>query len=81
MLVLEMVKRAIFTQKHKFCKKYANFSPEEHALIELLISIDIIILFSSFEVIVLRLGDKVMTFVLYPLFRFPEIVNDWNATE
>ena len=37
--------------------------------------------FSSFEVIVFLLGGKVMTFVLYPLFRFQEIVKQWHATE
>ena len=37
--------------------------------------------FSSFEVIVLFLGGKVMTFVLYPLVRFQEIVKVWNAAE
>ena len=45
------------------------------------ISIDLIIFFSSFEVIVLLLGVKAMTFVLYPLFRFQEIVKDWNTSE
>ena len=29
----------------------------------------------------LLLGGKIMTFVLYPLFRFKKIVKDWNATE
>ena len=53
---------------------------EEHVLKELLISIDLIIFFSSFEVFLLLLGIKVMTFVLYPLFRSQEIVKDWNAT-
>ena len=38
-----------------------------------------IISFSSFEVIVLLLGVKVMTFVLCPMLRCQEIVNDWNA--
>ena len=43
----------------------------------------IIISLSSFEVVVLLLDGKVMTFVLYPppLFRFQKIVKDWNATE
>ena len=42
---------------------------------------DKITLFYSTELIVLLLGGKVMTFVLYPLFSFREIVKDWNATE
>ena len=50
-------------------------------LIELRSSIDIIMFFSSFEVIVLLLDGKVMTFVLYPLIKFQEIVKDWNATD
>ena len=37
--------------------------------------------FSSFEVIVLLLAGKVMTFVSYPLIKFQEIVKDWNATD
>ena len=37
--------------------------------------------FSSFEVIVLLLDGKVMTFVLNPLIKFQEIVKDWNATD
>ena len=45
------------------------------------ISIDIIMFFSSFEVIVLILGGKVMTFVLYPLLRSQGIVKDCNTTE
>ena len=49
-------------------------------LIELRSSIDIIMFFSSFEVIVLLLDSKVMTFVLYPLIKFKEIVKDLNAT-
>ena len=50
-------------------------------LIELGSSIDIILLFSSFEVIVLLLYGKVMTFVLYPLIKFQEIIKDWNTTD
>ena len=38
-------------------------------MLKLWISIVKIILFYSFEVIVPLLGGKVMTFVLYPLFR------------
>ena len=49
--------------------------------IELRISINRIIFFSSFEVIVILFGGKVLTFVLYPLLRFQEIVKDLNATE
>ena len=45
------------------------------------ISVDFIIFFSSFEVIVFLLGVKVVNFVIYPLLRFWEIVKDWNATE
>ena len=56
-------------------------SLEEHVLLELRISVDFIIYFSSFEVIVLLLGVKVMTFVLYPMFRFQAIVKNWNTTE
>ena len=48
---------------------------------ELSIFIDIFMFFSSFEVIVLILGGKVMTFVLYPLLRFKGIVKNWNTTE
>ena len=61
--------------------KNKNLSLEEYVLTEFRISIDIIMIFSSFEVIVLLLGDKVMTFVLYPLFRSQEIVKYWKATE
>ena len=68
-LLSEIVKNAFFTQKHKFLQKNKNFSPEEHVLKELSISIDTFMFFSSFEVIVLILGGKVMTFVLYPLLR------------
>ena len=50
-------------------------------LVELRSSIDIIMFFSSFEVIVLLLDGKVMTFVLYPLIKFQDIVKDWNATD
>ena len=50
-------------------------------LIESRSSIDIIMFFSSFEVIVLLLDGKVMTFVLNPLIKFQEIVKDWNATD
>ena len=50
-------------------------------LIELRSSIDIIMFFCSFEVIVLLLDGKVMTFVLYPLIKFQEIVKDSNATD
>ena len=51
-------------------------------LIELRSFIDIIMFFSSFEVNVLCVDGKVMTFVLYNiLIKFPEIVKDWNATD
>ena len=50
-------------------------------LIELRISIDIIMFFSSFKVIVLLLDGKVMTFVLHPFLKFQEIVKDWNETD
>ena len=43
-------------------------------LIEFRISIYIIMFLSAFEVIVLLLDGKVMTFVLYPLIKFQEIV-------
>ena len=49
-------------------------SLKEHVLKELSISIDIFVFFSSFEVIVLILGDKVMTFVFYRLLRSRGIV-------
>ena len=49
--------------------------------IELRSSIDIIMFFSSFEVNVLLLDGKVMTFVSYPLIKFHDIVEDWNATD
>ena len=61
--------------------KTKNFSIAEHVLIDLCISTDLIISVSSFEVIVLLLGVKLLTFVLYPLLRFQEIVKDRNATE
>ena len=69
-----MVKNAFFTQNHKFSQKNQKLSLEEHVLKELSISIDIFMVFSSFEVIVLILGGKVMTFVLYPLLRSQGIV-------
>ena len=74
-------KKRIFHPKTWIFTKNENFSLEEYVLIELCISIDLIIFFSSFEVIVLLLGVNVMTFVLYPLFMLLEIVKDWNATE
>ena len=37
--------------------------------------------FSSFEVIVILLDGKVMTFVLFPLIKFQEIVKYWNLTD
>ena len=49
-------------------------------MIEFRIFIDFVIFFSSYEVIVFVLYVKVMTFVLYPLFWFQEIVKDWNTT-
>ena len=61
--------------------KTKNFSIAEHVLIDLCISIDLIISFSSFEDIVLVLGAKLPTFVLYPLLRFQDIVKDRNATD
>ena len=64
-----------------FIKTKKKFSITEHVLIDLCISIDLIISFSSFEVIVLLLGVKLPTFVLYPLLRFQYIVKDRNATE
>ena len=65
-LLSEFVKKAFFTQNHKFSQKNKNLSPEEHVLKELSISIDIFMFFSSFEVIVLILGGKVRTFVFTP---------------
>ena len=56
-------------------------SPEEHVLKEWSISIDKFMFFSSFEVIVLIFGGKVMTLVLYPLLRSQGIVKNWNTTE
>ena len=49
--------------------------------IELRSFIDIIMFFSSSEVILLLLDGKVMTFVLYSLIKLQEIVKDWNATD
>ena len=60
---------AYFAKKHKFSHK--QIQREKHALIELCISIDIV--FYAYEVIELLSGDKVLTFVLFPLFRFQEI--------
>ena len=73
-LLSEIVKNAFFTQNHKFSQKIKKMSLEEHVLKELSISIDIFMFFSSFEVIVLILGGKVMTFVFYPLLRSQGIV-------
>ena len=68
-LLSEIVKNAFFTQKHKFSQKNKDLSLEEHVLKELSIYVEVIMFFSSFEFIVLLLGGKVMTFVLYPLLR------------
>ena len=81
MLLSEIVKNAFFTKNHKFSQKNEILSLEEHVLKELSISIDIFMLFSSFEVIVLILGGKVMTFIFYPLLRSQGIVKNWNTTE
>ena len=75
-----MVKNA-FSPKNLNYHTNKKFSIEEHVLIEWRISIDSIIFISSFEVFVFLLGVKVVTLVLYTLFRFAEIVKDWNATE
>ena len=61
--------------------KNINLSLEEHVLKKLSISIDIFMFFSSFEIIVLISGGKVMIFVLYPLLRTQGIVKNWNTTE
>ena len=79
-LVSEIVQNAFLTQKHQFSQKL-NFSLKEQVLIELRSCIHIIIIFSSWEVIVLLLDGKVMTFVLYPLIKFQEIVKDWNLKD
>ena len=70
-----------FSPKNINFHKNKNLSLEEHVLKELTISIDIFMFCSSFEVIVLILGGKVMTFVLKPLLRSQEIVKNWNTTE
>ena len=81
-LVSEIVKNAFFTQKHKFSQKVTILAKKNMiVLIELLSSIGIVMFFSSFKVTVLLLDGKVMTFVLYPLIKFQEIVKDWNATD
>ena len=80
-LVSEIVKNAFFTQNHKFSQKNKNLSLEEHVLKELSISIYIFMFFSSFEVTMLILGGKVMTFVFYPLLRSEGILNNWKTTE
>ena len=48
MSISEIVKSAFFTQKIEIFAKIKTFSIEEHVLIELSISIDFIISFSSF---------------------------------
>ena len=58
-----------------------KLSLEEHVLKELSISIDTFIVFSSFQVIALILGCKVMTFVFYTLLRSQGNVKNWNTTE
>ena len=70
-----------FHPKTYIFTKSENCSLEEHVLIELRSSIDIIMLFSSFAVIVLLLDDKIMTFALHPFIKFQEIVKDLNATD
>ena len=50
-------KKAFFIQKQIFTKNKI-FNLEEHVLLELRISVDFIISFSSFEVIVLHFGVK-----------------------
>ena len=74
-------KKRIFHPKSYIFTKNKNLSLEEHVLKELSISIDIFMFFSSFEVIVLILGGKVMTFVFYPLLRSKGNVKNWNTTE
>ena len=76
-----MVEKRIFNHKHKFSQKNKNLNLGEHVLLELRISDGFIISLYSIEVIVLLLGVKVMTFVLYPMFWFQEIVKYCNATE
>ena len=71
------LKNAFFTEKYKLSQKNIYISLEEYVLIESHISIGIIIFLSLFEII----GAKVKTLVLYPLFRFQEIVKDCNVTE
>ena len=80
-ITLRDCKKRIFHPKSKFFTKNKNVSLEKYVLKELSISIDIFMFFSSFEVIVLILGGKVMTFVLYPLLRSQRIVKNWNTTE
>ena len=74
-------KNCIFHPKSSSFTKNKNLSPEEHVWKELSISIDIFMFFSSFEVILLILGGKVMTFVFYPLLRSQGLVKNWNTTE
>ena len=74
-------KKRIFHPKSQIFTKNKNLSLEEHVLKELSISIDIVMFSSSFEVIVLILGGKVITFVFYPLLRSQGIVKNWNTTE
>ena len=75
------MRNSILTKKTQIFTRILNFSIEEHVLIDLCISIDLIISFSSFEAIVLLLGVKLLTFILYPLLKFQDIVKDRNATE
>ena len=70
-------KKRIFHPKSLIFTKNEIVGLEEHVLKELSISIEI----SSFEVIVLILGGKVMTFVFYPLLGSQGMVKNWNTTE
>ena len=81
-ILLSEIVKTHFSPKIINLHKNKNLSLEEHVLKELSISIDIFLFFSSFEVIVLILGGKVMTFVFYPLLRSQGIIKkNWNTTE
>ena len=75
-ILLSEIVKTHFHPKSLIFTKNKKLSPEEHVLKELSISIDIFMFFSSFEVIVLILGGKVMTFVFYLLLRSQGIVKN-----
>ena len=74
-------KNHIFHPKTSFFTENTNFFLEDHVIDRITKFNRLIIFFSTFEMIVLILVGKVMTFAFYPLFGFHQIVKDWNASE